>query len=149
MSYCVFFLFALFVFLLARLINQIVMCSVFFESILSFLIMCTTKFPLFFDENATLLWKNGYKWIIKSIAHRSLTLFPIILAELEYRYDKSVHLLRLPKNPAIFRCLHMSGTIDKPDHVPSTGTSNNRTAQYVGNAAGGVRLSIWAFPGRF
>ena len=24
----------------------------------------------FFDENATLLWKNGYKWMIQSIAHR-------------------------------------------------------------------------------
>ena len=24
----------------------------------------------FFYENATLLWKNGYKWIIQSIAHR-------------------------------------------------------------------------------
>ena len=27
-------------------------------------IRCATKFPLFFNENATLLWKNGYKWII-------------------------------------------------------------------------------------
>ena len=24
----------------------------------------------FFDENVTLLWKNGYKWIIQNIAHR-------------------------------------------------------------------------------
>ena len=24
----------------------------------------------FFYENATLLWKNGYKWIIQIIAHR-------------------------------------------------------------------------------
>ena len=24
----------------------------------------------FFDENATLLWKNNYKWFIKTIAHR-------------------------------------------------------------------------------
>ena len=24
----------------------------------------------FFDENATLLWKNGYKLFIQSIAHR-------------------------------------------------------------------------------
>ena len=35
-------------------------------------IRCATKFPLFFfffEKNATLLWKNGYKWIIQSIAH--------------------------------------------------------------------------------
>ena len=24
----------------------------------------------FFDENATLLWENGYKWIIQSIDYR-------------------------------------------------------------------------------
>ena len=34
---------------------------------------------------------------------------PIFLIELEYRYGKSVHLLRLSTNQAIFRCLHMSG----------------------------------------
>ena len=43
----------------------------------------------------------------------------------------------------------MSGTADQTDHVPSTGTSNNRTAEYLENTAGGVRLSISAFPGRF
>ena len=45
-------------------------------------------------------------------------------------------------NQDIFRCLHMSGTADQPDHVPSIGTSINRTAQYLGNTAGGVGLPI-------
>ena len=67
---------------------------------------------------------------------------PIFLIELEFRYGKSVHLLRLSTNQAIFRCLHMSGTADQPDNVPSTGTSNNRTAQYLGNAAGRVGLPL-------
>ena len=66
----------------------------------------------------------------------------IFLVELGYRYDKSVHILRLSTNQAIFRCLHMSGTANQPDHVPSTGTSNNWTAQHLGNAAGGVGLPI-------
>ena len=74
---------------------------------------------------------------------------PIFLVELEYRYGKSVHLLRLSTNQATFRCLHMSGTADQPDHVPSTGKSNYRTTQYLGNMAAGVGLPIWAFPGRF
>ena len=43
----------------------------------------------------------------------------------------------------------MSGIADQPDHMPSTGISNNRTAQYQGNTAGGVELPILAFPGRF
>ena len=43
----------------------------------------------------------------------------------------------------------MSETADQPDHVPSTGTSNNRTAQYLGNTAGGVGLPILVFPDRF
>ena len=30
----------------------------------------------------------------------------------------------------------------QPDHMPSTGTSNNRTAQYLGNTAGGVGFPI-------
>ena len=58
------------------------------------------------------------------------------------RYGKSVHLLRLSVNQAIFRCLHMSENADQPDHMPSTGTSNNRTAQYPGNTADGVGHSI-------
>ena len=29
-----------------------------------------TELYCFFYENATLLWKNGHKWIIQSIAHR-------------------------------------------------------------------------------
>ena len=45
--------------------------------------------------------------------------------------------------------LHMSETADLPDHVPSTGTSNNRAAQYLENTAGGVGLPIWAFPRKF
>ena len=43
----------------------------------------------------------------------------------------------------------MSGNANQPDHVPSTGTSNNRTAQYLGNMAGGVGPPIRAFLGRF
>ena len=117
---------------------------------LSKIIRCPTKFPLFF------LWKCNIivkKWLqmnhskycpslSTTFAHRYLQLLPIFLVELEYRYGKSVHLLRLSTNQAFFRCLHMSGTADQPDHVPSTGTSNNRTAQYLGNTAGGVRLPI-------
>ena len=103
----------------------------------------------FFDENAVLLWENDDKWIIQSIAHRYLQLLSIFLVELEYRYSRSVHLLRLSMNQAIFRCLDMSGTADQPYHVPSTGTNNNRTAQCLGNTAGGVGLPIWAFLGRF
>ena len=64
------------------------------------------------------------------------------MVELEYRYGKSVHLLRLSTNQAIFRCFHMSATADQSDHVPSSGTSNNRTAQYLGNTAGELGLSI-------
>ena len=71
------------------------------------------------------------------------------MVELEYLYGKSVHLLRLFTNQAICRCLYMSGTANQPDHMPSTGRSNNRTAQYLGNTAGEVGLPIWAFPGRF
>ena len=52
------------------------------------------------------------------------------------------NLLRLPTNQAIFRCLDMSGTAGERDHVPSIGTSNNRTAPYLGNTAGGVGLPI-------
>ena len=72
----------------------------------------------------------------------SYTTFAIFLVELEYRYGKSVHLLRLSTNQAIFRSLHMSGTADQPDHVPSSGTRNNRTAQYLGNTAGEIGLPI-------
>ena len=32
-------------------------------------IRSATKFPLFFNENETLLWKNSYKRIIQSIAY--------------------------------------------------------------------------------
>ena len=66
----------------------------------------------------------------------------ILLIKLEYRYGKIVHHLRLSTNQAIFRCLHVSGIADQTDHVPSTGTSNNGTAQYLGNTTGGVGLSI-------
>ena len=62
---------------------------------------------------------------------------------------KSVHLLRLSTNQAIFRCLLMSGTADQPGHVLSTGTSSIRTEQYLGTTAAGVGLPIWAFAGRF
>ena len=31
---------------------------------------------------------------------------------------------------------------DQPDHVPSTGASNNRAVQYLGNTAGRVGLPI-------
>ena len=58
------------------------------------------------------------------------TTLSIFLVELKYRYGKSVHILRLFTNQAIFRCLHMSGTADQPDHVPSTERSNNRTAHF-------------------
>ena len=85
----------------------------------------------FLYENATLLWKK--------VTNESFKVLPIV----SYNFCPS------PTNQAIFRCLHMSGTPDQPDHVPSTGTSNNRTAQYLGNTAGGVGLPIWAFPGRF
>ena len=36
----------------------------------------------------------------------------------------------------------MSKTADQPDHVPSTGTSNNWIAQYLGNTAGAIGLPI-------
>ena len=52
------------------------------------------------------------------------------------------YFLRLSTDQAIFRCLDMSGTADQQDHVPSTGTSNNRTVQYLWNTAGGVGLPI-------
>ena len=68
--------------------------------------------------------------------------FVQFLVEFKYRYNKSVYILRLYTNQAFFRCLYLSGTADQPDHVRSTGTSNNRTAQYVGNTAGGVGLPI-------
>ncbi|GJQ85698.1 hypothetical protein Trydic_g1828 [Trypoxylus dichotomus] len=71
------------------------------------------------------------------------TLAITFLAELEYRYGKSVHLSRLSTNQTMFRCLHMSRTADQPDHVPSNGTSDN-----LGNMAGGIGLPISAFPDR-
>ena len=61
--------------------------------------------------------------------------------ECEHFYPNGI-LLRLSTNQAIFRCLCMIGTADQPEHVPSTGTSNNQTTQYLGNTAGGVGLSI-------
>ena len=85
----------------------------------------------------------------KMVTNESFKVLPIFLVELEYRYGKCVHLFRLFTNQAIFRCLRMSGTADQPDRVPSTETSNNRTAQNLGNTAGGVGLPILAFPGRF
>ena len=76
------------------------------------------------------------------VTNESFRVLPIVssifLVELEYRYGKSVHILRLSTNQAIFRCLHMSGTADQSDHVPSTGTIDNWTVQYLGNTASGV-----------
>lgn len=60
-------------------------------------------------------------------------------------WGQSVHLMRLS---IICWCRLICGTADQPDHVPTNGTSHNRTAHYLVKIAVGIGLLIWTFPGR-
>ena len=70
------------------------------ETILVSNIRCATKFPLFFLWKCNCIVKKWLQMNTQSIAHRQLQFLLIFPVELEYRYGKSVHLLKLSKNKA-------------------------------------------------
>jgi len=76
-------------------------------------------------------------------------LFLIFLAAYEFCAERTWHLLRLSTNRPIFWYLHMKRTSVWIDRVSSLRTRGNQTGQYQESRAGGVGLSISAFPSLF